>query len=90
MAVNAAHSQNRPGSSSGQFGGSSGSFEGSSSSGLGKGGGFDDFVAGSDLEENIPGVPGVDYPIYAKVPDTSFLCDGQVEGGYYADPKTDC
>merc|ERR1711936_567256 len=42
------------------------------------------------LEENIPGVPGDDYPIYAQVPDTSFICDGLVEGGYYADPETEC
>merc|ERR1711936_1386527 len=42
------------------------------------------------LEENIPGVPGDDYPIYAQVPDTSFICDGLVEGGYYADPEAEC
>merc|ERR1711936_785932 len=42
------------------------------------------------LEENIPGVPGDDYPIFAQVPDTSFVCDGLVEGGYYADPETEC
>ena len=42
------------------------------------------------MEEVIPGVPGDDYPIFAEVPDTSFLCDGQVDGGYYADPEADC
>ena len=35
-------------------------------------------------------MPGDDYPIFAEVPDTSFLCDGLVEGGYYADPEAEC
>jgi hypothetical protein len=26
----------------------------------------------------IPGTPGDDYPIFAEVPETAFLCDGQV------------
>ena len=30
------------------------------------------------LAETIPGVAGDDYPIFAEVPETSFLCDGQV------------
>ena len=102
LAGAAAQSQYRPGGSSGGFGGSSGSFGGSSSGGFGGSGGFDDSGAsdfgaggaggggGSDLEENIPGVPGDDYPIFAEVPDTSFLCDGQAEGGYYADPEAEC
>ena len=42
------------------------------------------------MEETIPGVPGDDYPIFAEVPDTSFFCDGLVEGGYYADPEAEC
>ena len=42
------------------------------------------------MEENIPGVPGDDYPIFAEVPETSFFCDGLVEGGYYADPEAEC
>ena len=42
------------------------------------------------LEETIPGVPGDDYPIFAEVPDTSFVCDGLVEGGYYADVEAEC
>jgi len=99
LAGAAAQSQYRPGGSSGGFGGSSGGFGGSSSGGFGGSGGFDDSGAsdfgaggggGSDLEENIPGVPGDDYPIFAEVPDTSFLCDGQAEGGYYADPEAEC
>jgi len=42
------------------------------------------------LEETIPGIPGEDYPIYAEVPESSFVCDGQVDGGYYADPEAEC
>eukprot|EP00096_Caligus_rogercresseyi_P012415 TRINITY_DN5196_c0_g1_i1.p1 TRINITY_DN5196_c0_g1~~TRINITY_DN5196_c0_g1_i1.p1 ORF type:complete len:268 (-),score=106.20 TRINITY_DN5196_c0_g1_i1:51-854(-) len=42
------------------------------------------------LAESIPGVPGEDYPIYSEVPETSFLCEGQVDGGYYADPEAEC
>merc|ERR1712038_441879 len=47
----------------------------------------DDPVAA--LAEVIPGEPGEDYPIFAFAPDTSFLCDGQIQG-YYADPEADC
>jgi len=43
-----------------------------------------------DLTEAIPGQPGEDYPIYGSVPDTSFVCDGQVDGGYYGDPEAEC
>jgi len=42
------------------------------------------------LKEAIPGVPGEDYPIHPDVPETAFSCDGQVNGGYYADPETEC
>merc|ERR1711892_1233715 len=42
------------------------------------------------LGEAIPGEPGEDYPIYSEVPETSFTCDGQVEGGYYSDPEAEC
>jgi len=45
---------------------------------------------GGSLEETIPGIPGDDYPIFAEVPETSFLCDGQADGGYYADPEAEC
>merc|ERR1712098_498606 len=41
------------------------------------------------LSEVIPGAPGEDYPIFATPPETSFLCDGKIEG-YYADPEADC
>ena len=38
----------------------------------------------------VPGTPGQDYPILAEVPETSFSCDGRVEGGYYADVESQC
>ena len=38
----------------------------------------------------VPGVPGRDYPLLASVPPTLFSCRGQVDGGYYADPQTNC
>merc|ERR1712036_31584 len=48
---------------------------------------------GSDLDMlqgSIPGVPGEDYPIFAEVPESGFTCEGQVDGGYYADPEAEC
>merc|ERR1712045_238512 len=42
------------------------------------------------LQNAVPGVPGEDYPIYAEVPESGFACDGQVDGGYYADPEAEC
>ena len=54
----------------------------------GRGGGGQDPLG--DLGETIPGEPSEDYPILGSVPDTSFVCDGQVEGGYYADPEGEC
>jgi len=42
------------------------------------------------LEKAVPGVPGEDYPIYGEVPESGFVCDGQVDGGYYADPEAEC
>jgi len=42
------------------------------------------------LASNIPGVPGEDYPIYSEVPESGFSCEGQVDGGYYADPEAEC
>ncbi|XP_040583999.1 uncharacterized protein [Lepeophtheirus salmonis] len=88
----------------GGFRGSNDQFGGSSnqaSNGFGQFGSssnVDQRIAGSSsdldpisaLEEALPGVPGEDYPIYAEVPDTFFSCDGQIEGGFYADTETDC
>merc|ERR1712066_597528 len=42
------------------------------------------------LMTSVPGVPGEDYPIYAEVPESAFTCEGQVEGGYYADEEAEC
>jgi hypothetical protein len=42
------------------------------------------------LRNAIPGEPGVDYPIYSTVEQTSFSCDGLIFGGYYADPEMEC
>ena len=60
----------------------------------GFGGSQGQYAGGQDpldaLGESIPGEPGEDYPILGSVPDTSFECFGQVEGGYYADPEGEC
>merc|ERR1711892_80662 len=53
-------------------------------------GGNDAQDAFNALGEAIPGEPGEDYPIYSEVPETSFTCDGQIEGGYYSDPEAEC
>ena len=56
------------GGSSGAGGRGSGGAGGGGSGSGGSGG-------GGSLEESIPGIPGEDYPIYASVPDTGFICD---------------
>ncbi|OQR76602.1 hypothetical protein BIW11_07676, partial [Tropilaelaps mercedesae] len=38
----------------------------------------------------LPGTPGVDYPNYALVPETSFSCKTQESAGMYADIETGC
>merc|ERR1719458_899237 len=74
--------------------GGSGGFGGSPNGGAGGAGGQNSPSGGGDgvaaLEEAIPGVPGDDYPIFSTVPETSFLCDGQADGGYYSDPEAEC
>ena len=47
-------------------------------------------VAGVAGVPGVPGVAGRDYPVLARVPPTLFSCRGQVAGGYYADPQTQC
>jgi hypothetical protein len=42
------------------------------------------------LMKSVPGIPGEDYPIFATAPETEFSCEGQVNGGYYADPDAQC
>ena len=77
-----ASGQYRPGGDSGAASGGAGGFGGGDPNSPSGGGG--------SLEEAIPGVPGEDYPIFAEVPETSFFCDGQVDGGYYGDPEAEC
>merc|ERR1719312_1636193 len=73
------------------YGGGGSSVGGRGSGGAGGGvSGSGGSGGGGSLEESIPGVPGQDYPIYSTVPDTGFTCDGQVEGGKYADPGAEC
>jgi len=38
----------------------------------------------------IKGFPGVDYPIYRKIPETTFSCSHQRYWGMYADTETQC
>ena len=75
--------QSQYASSAGGRGGAGG-FGGAGGGGAGAAGGTE------ALQEAIPGVPGEDYPIYSEVPETSFVCDGQADGGYYADPEAEC
>jgi len=42
------------------------------------------------LSMAVPGIPGQDYPIFAEVPETSFSCEGRVEGGFFADTQSRC
>jgi hypothetical protein len=42
------------------------------------------------LAVSVPGVPVDDYPIFAEVPESAFSCEGQVDGGFYADPEAKC
>uniref|UniRef100_A0A1A9WL77 Chitin-binding type-2 domain-containing protein n=1 Tax=Glossina brevipalpis TaxID=37001 RepID=A0A1A9WL77_9MUSC len=38
----------------------------------------------------IPGVPGIDYPLFSQVPQTNFDCAQQALPGYYADIEAQC
>ncbi|GIX85964.1 uncharacterized protein CDAR_84541 [Caerostris darwini] len=42
------------------------------------------------LQSTIPGIPGVDYPLYQTVPDTSFQCQNQRYPGFYGDVESQC
>ncbi|EDW14146.1 uncharacterized protein LOC6572578 [Drosophila mojavensis] len=51
----------------------------------------DDYSDGADGDYSaIPGVAGVDYPVYAQVPRTNFDCAQQPLPGYYADIEAQC
>ena len=81
-----------------QYGGGQSQYQGGGGRGNGQaqyGGGQAQYGGAQDdniamLEKAVPGIPGEDYPIYAEVPETSFSCDGQVDGGYYGDPQAEC
>ncbi|KAM7361069.1 uncharacterized protein ACRADG_009608 [Cochliomyia hominivorax] len=61
---------------------------GTGRAGAGTGNAIDDDYDG-DFSA-IPGVPGVDYPIYSQVPQTSFDCAQQALPGYYSDIEAQC
>ena len=42
------------------------------------------------LRMTIPGEPGLDYPIFSTIIDSSFSCAGTLDGEYYADMETQC
>ncbi|XP_017013182.3 uncharacterized protein [Drosophila takahashii] len=56
-------------------------------SGTGDSGDYND---GEGDYSAIPGVAGVDYPVYAQVPRTNFDCSQQPLPGYYADIEAQC
>ncbi|XP_008557351.1 probable serine/threonine-protein kinase nek3 [Microplitis demolitor] len=53
---------------------------------------YDPYDEETDLSSyrlNVPGEPGVDYPSYRRIPQTSFTCERQFRG-YYADEEAGC
>ncbi|KDR14751.1 hypothetical protein L798_11506, partial [Zootermopsis nevadensis] len=36
------------------------------------------------------GYPGIDYPTYSTIPETSFTCKNQRYKGFFGDPETSC
>lgn len=50
----------------------------------------DDYDGSAGDYSAIPGVAGVDYPIYGQVPRTNFDCAQQPLPGYYADIEAQC
>lgn len=65
-------------------------FQGKSPDFSGSQGSSDDGSYDAGDYSAIPGQPGVDYPIYSEIPQTSFRCDQQQYQGYYADVETQC
>ncbi|KAK0082140.1 hypothetical protein PV325_011003 [Microctonus aethiopoides] len=43
----------------------------------------------SDYRNNIPGEPGLDYPSFTRIPQTTFTCEREYRG-YYADEEAGC
>lgn len=65
------------------------------STGSGRGGGTATGAGSADDDYDgdysaIPGIPGVNYPIYAQVPPTNFDCAQQPLPGYYSDIEAQC
>ena len=43
-----------------------------------------------NAEGGTPGRPGIDYPTYSSIPETSFNCKNQRYKGFFGDPETSC
>ncbi|XP_034947483.1 uncharacterized protein [Chelonus insularis] len=50
---------------------------------------YDEETDFSSYRSNVPGEPGIDYPSYTRIPQTSFTCESQFRG-YYADEEAGC
>ncbi|XP_043285187.1 uncharacterized protein [Venturia canescens] len=50
---------------------------------------YEDETDLSDIRDNVPGEPGVDYPAYSRLPQTEFVCEAHYRG-YYADEAAGC
>lgn len=44
---------------------------------------IDEEIAFWDFRESIPGEPELDYPIFSRIPTTSFKCDDKIDGFYF-------
>ncbi|XP_076357680.1 uncharacterized protein LOC143250674 [Tachypleus tridentatus] len=73
----------------GDFGGNGGSIF---KDGQSKFGGYEEKQIGDEEDLGLAafGEPGVDFPVFAEVPETEFQCSAQEHPGYYADPETKC
>lgn len=49
-----------------------------------------DADSGAGQNNQMPGRPGIDYPIHWQVPKTSFDCRNHEQSGFYADVESDC
>ena len=43
-----------------------------------------------NAEGGTPGRPGIDYPTYSSIPETSFTCKNQRYKGFFGDTETYC
>lgn len=44
----------------------------------------------TNAKGGTPGYPGIDYPTYSTIPETSFTCKNQRYKGFFGDPETSC